>query len=109
LPGYEDVNDADRLCRDPAMRWAVGDRAIAGSAVSASQMGRFETERLTRPEDLAALTDLFGRWIDKVHQRRPPKIIALNNGFRARARLTANKRAGPTMATSAPLAKVKRR
>ena len=23
LAGYEDVNDADRLCRDPAMRWVV--------------------------------------------------------------------------------------
>jgi hypothetical protein len=40
LAGYEDVNDADRLCRDPAMRWVVGDRAISGSAASASQMGR---------------------------------------------------------------------
>jgi hypothetical protein len=39
LAGYEDVNDADRLCRDPAMRWVVGDRAITGSAASASQMG----------------------------------------------------------------------
>src|SRR5208282_795927 len=27
LAGYEDVNDADRLYRDPAMRWVVGDRA----------------------------------------------------------------------------------
>jgi hypothetical protein len=44
LAGYEDVNDADRLCRDPAMRWVVGDRAITGSAASASQMGRFETK-----------------------------------------------------------------
>src|ERR1700736_5870458 len=26
LAGYEDVNDAERLCRDPAMRWVVGDR-----------------------------------------------------------------------------------
>ena len=26
LAGYEDVNDADRLCRDPAMRWVVGDQ-----------------------------------------------------------------------------------
>jgi DDE family transposase len=26
LAGYEDVNDADRLCRDPAMRWVVGGR-----------------------------------------------------------------------------------
>src|SRR6266446_1097145 len=39
LAGYEDVNDADRLCRDPAMRWVVGDRAITGCAASASQMG----------------------------------------------------------------------
>jgi len=25
LAGYEDVNDAERLCRDPAMRWVVGE------------------------------------------------------------------------------------
>jgi hypothetical protein len=31
LAGYEDVNDAGRLCRDPAMRSVVGDRAITGS------------------------------------------------------------------------------
>jgi hypothetical protein len=78
LAGYEDVNDADRLCRDPAMRWVVGDRAITGCAASASQMGRFETEWPARPENLTALADLPGRWIDKVHQRRPPKIIVLD-------------------------------
>src|SRR5260370_28249417 len=44
LAGYEDVNDADRLCRDPAMRWVVGGAAPMGRAASASQMGRFETE-----------------------------------------------------------------
>jgi hypothetical protein len=37
LAGNEDVNDAERLCRDPAMRWVVGDRAITGSAASASR------------------------------------------------------------------------
>jgi Transposase DDE domain group 1 len=78
LAGYEDVNDAERLCRDPAMRWVVGDRAITGSAASASQMGRFETKWLSRPENLAALADLPGQWIDKVHQRRPPKTIVLD-------------------------------
>jgi hypothetical protein len=78
LAGYEDVNDAERLCRDPAMRWVIGDRAIAGTAASASQMGRFETEWLTRPENLTALTDLPGRWIDKVHTRRPPRIVVLD-------------------------------
>src|SRR5437762_3418364 len=77
LAGYEDVNDADRLRCDPAMRWVVGDRAITGSAASASQMGRFETNWLSRPENLAALTDLPGRWIDNVHRRRLPRIVVL--------------------------------
>src|SRR6266550_5587810 len=73
LADYEDVNDPDRLCRDPAMRWVVGGKAPMGQAASASQMGRFETEWLTRPGNLAALADLPGRWIDKVHSRRPPR------------------------------------
>jgi Transposase DDE domain group 1 len=33
---------------------------------------------LTRPENLAALADLPGQWVDKVHQRRPPKMIVLD-------------------------------
>jgi Transposase DDE domain group 1 len=39
LAGYEDLNDAERLCRDPAMRWVVGDRAITGAAASATPDG----------------------------------------------------------------------
>src|SRR6187397_442180 len=70
LAGYEDVSDAERLCRGPAMRWVVGDRAISGYAASASQMGRFETKWLCRAENLAALADLPGQWIDKVHRQR---------------------------------------
>jgi len=100
LAGYEDVNDADRLCRDPAMRWVVGDRAIIGFAASASQMGRFETKWLSRPENLAALADLPGQWIDKVQQRRPPRIIVLE-WIRARARPMVSRRAAPTMGISA--------
>jgi hypothetical protein len=44
LAGYEDANDAERLRRDSAMRWIIGDRAIAASAASASQMGHFKTK-----------------------------------------------------------------
>jgi hypothetical protein len=40
LAGYEDVNDAQRLRHDPAMRWIVGGKASTGCAASASQMGR---------------------------------------------------------------------
>jgi hypothetical protein len=78
LAGYEDVNDAERLCRDPAMRWVVGDRAISGSAASASQMGRFETKWLSRPENLTALADLPGQWINKVRRRRAQKTVILD-------------------------------
>ncbi len=53
-------------------------QAIAGAAASASQMGRFETTWLSRPENLAALAALPGQWIDKVHQRRPPRIVVLD-------------------------------
>jgi len=56
----------------------VGDRAITVSAASASQMGRFETKWLSRLENLSALADLPGRWVDKVHQRRPPKVVVLD-------------------------------
>src|SRR4051812_22579308 len=78
LAGYEDVNDAERLSRDTAMRWVVGDRAIIGSAASASQMGRFETKWLSRSENLTALADLSGQWIDRVRWRRRPKTIILD-------------------------------
>jgi len=78
LVDYEDVNDTERLYHDPAMRWVVGDRAITGSAASVSQMGRFETKWLSQRENLAALADVPGQWIDKVHSRHPPRIIVLD-------------------------------
>ena len=78
LGGYDDVNDADRLGRDPAMRWVVGGKAIERQAASTSQMGRFETELLATDENVEALVDMNGVWIDKVHDRHPPKMIILD-------------------------------
>ena len=78
VAGYEDVNDADRLWRDPAMRWIVGGRAATKQAASTSQMGRFETEWLANDENFAVLSDLSGHWIDRVHSRRPPRGIVLD-------------------------------
>jgi hypothetical protein len=54
LAGYEDVNDAERLCRDPAMGWVVVTGLSKRAAVCASRMGRFETEWLTQPKNLAS-------------------------------------------------------
>jgi hypothetical protein len=78
LAGYEDVNDAERLRHDPAMRWIVGGKAAHGCAASPSQMGRFETRWLTAAKNLSALADLSGQWIDKVHARRPPRGVVLD-------------------------------
>jgi hypothetical protein len=60
LAGYEDVNDADRLGRDPAMRWIVAGRAASKQAASTSQMGRFETEWLADHETLSRSPILAG-------------------------------------------------
>jgi hypothetical protein len=78
LAGYEDVNDALRLRHDPAMRWIIGGKATKGSGASPSQMGRFETNWLARPENLATLSDLSGHWIDQVAKRRSPTRVVLD-------------------------------
>src|SRR5438876_10323612 len=78
LAGYEDVNDAERLRHDPAMRWIVGGKAAHGRAASPSQMGRFETQWLAADTNLSALTALSGPWIDLVHARRPPRGVVLD-------------------------------
>ena len=67
--GYEDTNDAERLCVDPAMRHVIGGRAKRLSAASTSQMGRFETEVLTEPYNVDVLMDVPGRWVDRVRER----------------------------------------
>jgi hypothetical protein len=41
LAGDEDVNDAERLSRDPAMRAIVGREGLDRAAASCSQMGRW--------------------------------------------------------------------
>ncbi|MDA0836019.1 MAG: transposase, partial [Planctomycetota bacterium] len=80
LAGYEDVNDAERLCIDPTMRHVVGGRASQPEkhAASTSEVGRFETDTLSTKCNLMALMKLSGRWIDTVHQRRPLKELILD-------------------------------
>jgi hypothetical protein len=78
LAGYEDVNDAERLRHDPAMRWIVGGKAASGCAASSSQMGRFETRWLTSEKNISTLAKLSGQWIDEVHARRPPRGVVLD-------------------------------
>ena len=62
LAGYEDLNDAQRLRVDPAMRTVVGRRATDHTAASTSEIGRFETATLASPTNLKRLMDLSGGW-----------------------------------------------
>ena len=78
LAGYEDTNDAERLSVDPTMRQIVGGRATEHTAASTSQMGRFETEVLTQPGNLKALTKLSGKWIDRLRERQPMRELILD-------------------------------
>ncbi len=41
-------------------------------------MGRFETGLLANDANVEALAEMNGVWIDKVHDRRPPKVIILD-------------------------------
>ena len=80
LAGYEDVNDAERLTVDPAMRHVVGGRAAQAEmqATSPGDVGRIETEILSERGNLAALMHLSGQWIDKVHLIQPLREIILD-------------------------------
>jgi hypothetical protein len=49
-------------------------------AASTSQMGRFETGWLTSDSNHAALSDLSGAWIDRVHACKPQTTIVLDMG-----------------------------
>ena len=66
VAGYEDVNDAERLSRDPATRTIIDRKGFDRRAASTSQMGRLETEWFATNENLVVLTDLSGVWIDRV-------------------------------------------
>jgi hypothetical protein len=78
LAGYEDVNDAERLRVDPAMRRVVGGRAHTKKAASTSEMSRFETDWLSSRENLAALINLPGVWIDSVQECAPLRELILD-------------------------------
>jgi hypothetical protein len=78
LAGYEDVNDAERLRMDPAIRRVVGGRAHERPAASSSKMSRFETEILSSRPNLTALMDLAGRWIDLVQECAPLDQLILD-------------------------------
>ena len=76
LAGYEDVNDQERLFRDPAMRAVVGKKALEGNAASSQTVSRFETETLATNENVSALSSINHAWVSRAMRvTRAKKII----------------------------------
>ena len=65
LAGYDDVNDAERLSVDPVMRAITGKKHPGKQAASTNTIGRFETDILTQQENLASLSDINGKWLQR--------------------------------------------
>ena len=65
LAGYEDVNDQEALARDPAMRAAIGKRALDRTAAISGTVSCFETDILTQDENIDALATLNSSWVSK--------------------------------------------
>jgi hypothetical protein len=78
LAGYEDVNDADRLGRDPATRVDRGRPRGDRPGGIYEPMGRFETSAMTSPANLTALADLSKRWVERVQARRAATALVLD-------------------------------
>ena len=78
LAGYEDVNDAHRLSVDPTMRRITGKKLDDKNAASANTMGRFETKMLSVKDNLKALSEVNGRWVERALQKTTHRRIILD-------------------------------
>ena len=78
LAGYEDVNDQELLLRDPAMRAAVGRKALERNAASPQTVARFETDILAQEDNLEALSDLNHSWVSKAVKSTKTKKVILD-------------------------------
>ncbi len=78
LAGYEDVNDAHRLSVDPTMRRITGKKNEDRKAASANTMGRFETQMLSVQDNLKALSEVNGRWVEGALEKTSHRRIILD-------------------------------
>ena len=60
------------------MRHVVGGRAADRQVASTSQVSRFETDVLVHPDNLAAMMNMPGQWVDLISQRGPMQKLTLD-------------------------------
>jgi hypothetical protein len=78
LAGYEDVNDHERLFRDPTMRAVVGGKALQRNAASSQTVSRFETETLTSDDYVLALSSINHAWVSKAMRVTKSRKVILD-------------------------------
>jgi hypothetical protein len=78
LAGYEDVNDAARMSKDPVMRAIAGKKKAKKNAASTNTMGRFETEMLPLAENRKALARINSKWVDRAMARTKHRRVILD-------------------------------
>jgi hypothetical protein len=78
LAGYADVNDAEKLRNDPALRTVLSERALEKGGSAEKTVGRFETEILTEENNLEKMDEMLFKWIEKVDKARGVKTIILD-------------------------------
>ena len=78
LAGYEDVNDAERLSRDPAFRLIGSEKTWDRGAALTSRLQTFETEILAEEENFAGLARLNRELIGKAEALGSPYRTVLD-------------------------------
>ena len=78
VAGYAEVNEAERLSRDPAFRLIGSSKIGERGAALTSRLRWFETEVLRRPQNLAGLAALNRELIARAQAIDPRRRVALD-------------------------------
>ncbi len=78
MPGYEDVNDAERLSQDPTFRLIGSEKIWERGAALTSRVHSFETELLTQDENLAGLAAINRELIARVEAIGSSRRVVLD-------------------------------
>jgi hypothetical protein len=78
VAGYEDVNDAERLSQDPAFRLIGSKKVRKRGAALTSRLQSFETELLTKTDNLAGMATLNRELVARAEAIDSPRRIVLD-------------------------------
>jgi len=78
LAGYEDVNDAERLCHDPTFRLIGSEQRWERGAALTSRVHSFETELLTQGENLTRLAAINRELLARAEAMESSRRVVLD-------------------------------